>query len=793
MGFALGIDVGTTFTAAAIWRDERVEVVSLESHRVAVPSVLFASGDDVVFGTAAVGRGATHPEAVAREFKRRLGDSVPILLSGAPYSADRIVALFAQWVVRTVAEQLGESPDRIVVTHPANWTEFQLHLLRTSLDQVGLGGAALLTEPQAAAIDFGAAARLEPGQLIIVYDLGGGTFDVALLRREQVGFAHVGEPAGIERLGGIDFDEAVFQHVIANVPEQVVAQARGDQAGRMALAQLRRACIEAKESLSSEVAVDVPVVLPGATSTVRLTRAEFEDMIRPMLNQTVELVRQVTTRAGITATDLAAVLLVGGSSRIPVVSELVREQLGAPVRVDAHPKLVVPRGAARWAGTLTPGRAPAIGATTGPSRSRRRAVLIGAGVALVAALGVGGWLVAARDDGGSAAPDDTDPAATVETVPQSVPATTAAAPETTASATTPTSAPDTTTAPTVPAGERVARLEFIGTAALAPGSTTPDGRTLGAFTGLTNDPRSGELVALSDTRIGDFEATLFDVDIDLSDGRLDDGDVTFGAATTLLDADGQPYGEELDGEALAMLDDGAVVVASEGAAADEHSSTVREPFLHEFDAQGQFVGEWPIPEWYSPDPSQATGIRPEGGLMSLTTAFGGQLIAAVEYTLYQDEESPGYDGEKFARLIAFDAATREPVAEYSYPLDPTGFERVGSDGRTVPSGLLDLVALDDGRAFIAAERSLREDPIRTSLYEVVLEADAAATPSTDRPAARLTKRRLTDVEVGGGFESIAFGPDLPDGRRTLILLADHGFDRTTPVAAYAITTEPAAG
>src|SRR5262245_858753 len=262
MGYSLGIDVGTTFTAAAVWRDGQVEVVSLESHRVAVPSVVYASGDDISFGTAAVGKSATHPAGGAREFKRRLGDTVPIMLSGAPYSADRLVALFAQWVMRSVAEQLGEAPERIAVTHPANWTEFQLHLLSSALDQVGLGDVGLLTEPQAAAIDFGAAARLEPGQLVVVYDLGGGTFDVALLRRDAVGFSHVGEPAGVERLGGIDFDEAVFQYVLGNVPEPVVTEARSSQPGRMALAQLRRACVEAKESLSSEVAVDIPVVLP---------------------------------------------------------------------------------------------------------------------------------------------------------------------------------------------------------------------------------------------------------------------------------------------------------------------------------------------------------------------------------------------------------------------------------------------------------------------------------------------------------------------------------------------------
>src|SRR6478735_9147551 len=152
MPYALGIDVGTTFTAAAVWRDERVEVVALEAHRVAVPTVIFAPGDEMSFGDSAVNRAASAPDSVAREFKRRLGDPVPVFISGAPYSADRLVALFARWVTDVVSAQLGERPERIAVTHPANWTEFQQHLLSTALVQAGLERVQLLTEPQAAAL-----------------------------------------------------------------------------------------------------------------------------------------------------------------------------------------------------------------------------------------------------------------------------------------------------------------------------------------------------------------------------------------------------------------------------------------------------------------------------------------------------------------------------------------------------------------------------------------------------------------------------------------------------------------
>ena len=226
----------------------------------------------------------------------------------------------------------------------------------------------LIAEPEAAAIDFASVAQLAPGQLVLVYDLGGGTFDVALLRRDAVGFETVGDPRGVERLGGIDFDEAVFQYVLRAASAEPTGAASGDPAGRLALDQLRARCVEAKELLSTQASVDVPVFLPGVSATVAVTRDAFEDMVRPMLRQTVELVHQTMERARVGAQELSDVLLVGGSSRIPMVSRLIEQDLGVPVRVDTHPKLVVARGAARRAGTESERRA----AMPAPPLARRR-------------------------------------------------------------------------------------------------------------------------------------------------------------------------------------------------------------------------------------------------------------------------------------------------------------------------------------------------------------------------------------------------------------------------------------
>jgi molecular chaperone DnaK len=454
VAYALGIDVGTTFTAAAVVRDGAVEVIPLATYQVAVPSVVFAEGDEMLFGGPAERRGVSQPLGLAREFKRRLGDSVPLMLSGSPYHADRLTALMARWVVDTVTEQLGEPPTQVAMAHPANWTEYQLGVLRNALTDVGLGDTVLVSEPAAATLDFSAVAHLDPGASVLVYDLGGGTFDVALLRREGQSFEHQVDPAGIERLGGIDFDEAVFQYVVSTVPAEALAAARQQPEGAAAIAQLRRRCVDAKEALSSDATSDVPVMLPGYTSTVRITRPEFEAMIRPMLLQTIDLVRTTLQRAHMEPAALGAVLLVGGSSRIPVVPQMVAEQLGLPVRVDAHPKLVVAKGAARRAGLAPPAppKAPRPVRRTKPAGeggSRRSRLLALGAAAVVAALALG-WLLLRGDDepaatssgtttGGTTEatgdPTGTEPSETSETTATSTPA--SSAPATTVSATNP--------------------------------------------------------------------------------------------------------------------------------------------------------------------------------------------------------------------------------------------------------------------------------------------------------------------------------------------------------------------
>ncbi len=350
MSYLLGIDVGTTRTAAAIsragGRPGDIEVVNLGDRSSAVPSVLFLGNDGaVVVGDAAERRAATDPDHVVREFKRRIGDPTPVLVGGRPWAPEELSALLVRWVADRVAQREGGGAARIAVTHPASWGAHKKDLLRAALNHHGLP-VTFLAEPQAAAMHYAAAERIEPGSTVAVYDFGGGTFDAAVVHKDAQGFGLMGRPEGVERLGGIDLDELVFEHVREGLPEAFEGLDETDPAVLSAVASVRRECTEAKEALSSDTEVSIPVLTPAGQGSVRLHRSEFEAMIRPQVEETVSALRRAVGSAGLSPEQLTAVLLVGGSSRIPLVAQLVSDQLGRPVAVDADPKNAIAMGAA---------------------------------------------------------------------------------------------------------------------------------------------------------------------------------------------------------------------------------------------------------------------------------------------------------------------------------------------------------------------------------------------------------------------------------------------------------------
>ena len=419
MDYSLGIDLGTTYSAAATAHDDRVEIFQLGERAATIPSIVVLRADgEVLTGDAAERRSLGEPTRTAREFKRRLGDPTPIILGGTPYGAEALLAHLLRAIVGRVSQESGGPPAAIVVTHPASYGAYKIDLLEQAIRQAEVEHVSLLTEPEAAAIYYAQRAR-RADAAIAVYDFGGGTFDATILRKTEAGFEQLGRPEGMERLGGIDFDEALFRRVMTMVQANGAVVDPNDPATLAAIARLREECRRAKEALSSDTDATIAVVLPGLQTEMRLTREEFEEMIRPRITETIGALGRAVKSAGLEFGGIDRILLVGGSSRIPLVAEMVREATGRPVAVDAHPKHSMALGAAyvaeerRRADTGAVAAAVGAGAVTQDDGSIAAGALVGA--AAVGAVAADG---AATETGsgavGAAIPPPVDPVAASE-------------------------------------------------------------------------------------------------------------------------------------------------------------------------------------------------------------------------------------------------------------------------------------------------------------------------------------------------------------------------------------------
>jgi Tol biopolymer transport system component/actin-like ATPase involved in cell morphogenesis len=282
------------------------------------------------------------------------------VLGGIPFGVEALQAQLVRGIVDRVRSQKGGGPAAIALTHPANYGPYKQDLMREIVRLADLTDVVLLTEPQAAAIHYATQTPVADQEIVAVYDFGGGTFDATLLRRSGDGFELIGQPEGLERLGGIDFDQAVLAHVRSVVGEAIDLLDLEEVSHQSAMARLREECRLAKEALSADTDVAIPVVLPTITTEVRLTRREFEDMIRPRVDETVACLRRVLRAAAVEPDQIGRILLVGGTSRVPLVAQLVGQAFERPVVIDAHPKFAVAMGAARLAAGSV--RAGAVGA-----------------------------------------------------------------------------------------------------------------------------------------------------------------------------------------------------------------------------------------------------------------------------------------------------------------------------------------------------------------------------------------------------------------------------------------------
>jgi molecular chaperone DnaK len=352
MDYVLGIDVGTSFTAAAVARfgqgSPAPECLPLGLRGTAVPSVVYYPEEGpLLVGEAAERRSLDYPGRAVREFKRRVGDAVPLSVGGLSLAPEDVFATMTRWVVDRATEREGAPPSEVILTHPAAWGSHRTSLILAAIAAKGLDNVTLVPEPEAAALYYASQVRVEVGSTIGVYDLGGGTFDTAVLRKAASNRFHlVGRPEGIENLGGADFDAEVFRYVAGHTGDVLSTLNPADAGVRAALGRLRRECVEAKEALSSDSEANISVLLPGFQQQIRLVRSEFEALIEDSVRDTVEALEQSLAQLELEPADLSAVLLIGGSSRIPLVAQLISEQLDRPIAVDADPKSSICLGAA---------------------------------------------------------------------------------------------------------------------------------------------------------------------------------------------------------------------------------------------------------------------------------------------------------------------------------------------------------------------------------------------------------------------------------------------------------------
>lgn len=358
MGYRLGIDLGTSFTAATIGRAGSMATAALEAGCAIVPSAVYIGTDgERLYGSAAAERSASDPGRVLRGFVRRIGDQTPMLPGERTVSsAHRLAADFVNWIVAQASEQEGARPAAVAVTHPGTWGPHKRELLLSALTSAGVPNPTLVAEPVAAAIGGTATAACAPGTTVAVYDLGGRTFDAALVRLGDGGtWTMLGRPAGLPDLGGADLDDAILAHVIASLTPDAQRELTAalsaendlDEATAAGMAALRLECVRVKEALSTETTASVAVELPGATTSVRLTRSELETLVAPTLEATLDVLDAVLAGAGVKPADLHSVLVSGGSSRMPLVTQLLSRQFGVPVLSagGANPATAVAAGA----------------------------------------------------------------------------------------------------------------------------------------------------------------------------------------------------------------------------------------------------------------------------------------------------------------------------------------------------------------------------------------------------------------------------------------------------------------
>jgi Tol biopolymer transport system component/actin-like ATPase involved in cell morphogenesis len=414
--WVLGVDFGTSYTLAATREEgQRPEVVEIDGER-RVPSVAMVDdGGRIVVGRDAEAMSAAAPDSVVRALKSSLGASAPIVLRGRTYAAADLVAALLSKVYAETVRHHGSAPISTRLTHPAAWTASHREQLASAARAAELPAVLFVPEPVGAALSYSDAVGLADGQHTAVYDLGGGTFDCAVVQAGGGSFKVVGRPAGDPDVGGELFDEIIAQAIGERLDDAdwQRLQAGDEIEWRRSWIALHQEARRAKELLSTQTAVDVRVSLPHGSRGVRLARGDVEALVTPHLEPTVHTLARAISAAGITPADLHSIALVGGASRMPVVQRLLADRFpDVPISRRGDPKAAVALGATHPSiGAASRPAAPSTIAipqnatpalqATGRARPRRWLLALPA-AALLAIAGSIGMMVMADD------PDDPD-------------------------------------------------------------------------------------------------------------------------------------------------------------------------------------------------------------------------------------------------------------------------------------------------------------------------------------------------------------------------------------------------
>ena len=354
MSKVIGIDLGTTNSCVAVMEGgEAVVIPNAEGNRTTPSVVAFSKSGERMVGQTAKRQAITNPDRTIASIKREMGSDHRVNIDGKSYTPQEISAMILQKLKSDAEAYLGQPVTEAVITVPAYFTDAQRQATKDAGKIAGLDVKRIINEPTAAALAYGV--DKEQTQKIMVYDLGGGTFDVSILEIDD-GVIEVLATAGNNRLGGDDFDQCIMKYLVSEFKRTDGIDLSGD---KVAMQRLKEAAEKAKIELSGVTSsnINLPYISADATGPkhldVTLTRAKFNELTGHLVDATMGPVRQAMSDAGLKASDLSKVLMVGGSSRIPAVVEAVKKFTGSEPFKGINPDECVAMGAALQAGVLT--------------------------------------------------------------------------------------------------------------------------------------------------------------------------------------------------------------------------------------------------------------------------------------------------------------------------------------------------------------------------------------------------------------------------------------------------------